>query len=137
MFARDCVVRIHYVERHLNCIERKGVFCRGGQMNVRTLVAGEADRADLARLAGFKDGLPRSFGKNAVRIGVANHFVKLEEIDPVSLKAAQGLVGLQQRASLARRARRLSSRQPRSMDLLRPPLRAMPQLVLILALSRF
>src|SRR6266403_3134511 len=64
-------------------------------MNVRTLVACEADKANLPRLLGFLDGLHRSaFGKNAVRVGIANHFVKLEEIDPVGLKAAQGLVDL-------------------------------------------
>src|SRR5258708_30118961 len=62
-------------------------------MNVRTLVTCEADKANLARLLGFKDGLHGSaVGENAVRVGVANHIVKLEEIDPVGLKAAQGLV---------------------------------------------
>src|SRR5258708_39377822 len=64
-------------------------------MNVRTLVTCEADKANLARLLGFQDGFHRSaFGENAVRVGVANHFVKLEEIDPVGLKSAQGLVDL-------------------------------------------
>src|SRR5258708_10375757 len=64
-------------------------------MNVRTLVTCEADKANLARLLGFKDGLHGSaVGENAVRVGVANHIVKLEEIDPVGLKAAQGLVDL-------------------------------------------
>src|SRR5882724_1527926 len=64
-------------------------------MDVRTLVACEADEADLARLLRLQDGLHTSaFGKNAIRIGVANHFVELEKIDPVSLKAAQRLVDL-------------------------------------------
>src|SRR5258708_19054277 len=70
-------------------------------MNVRTLVTCEADKANLARLLGFQDGFHRSaFGENAVRVGVANHFVKLEEIDPVGLKAAQGLVDLARGGSL-------------------------------------
>src|SRR5260370_33397762 len=64
-------------------------------MNVRTLVTCEADKANLARLLGFQDGFHRSaFGENAVRVGGANHFVQLAEIDPVGLKAAQGLVDL-------------------------------------------
>ena len=59
-------------------------------MNVRTLVAREADVADLARLLSFENGLQCSvLAKNAVRIGVTDDFVELEEIDPVSLKAAQ------------------------------------------------
>src|SRR6266436_7470076 len=64
-------------------------------MNVRALVACEADEANLARRLRLQDGLhPSAFGKNAIRIGVANHFVKLEQIDPVSLKTAQRLVDL-------------------------------------------
>ena len=48
-------------------------------MNIWTLVACEADETNLARLSGFHGGLHSSaFGKNAVRIGIANHFVELE-----------------------------------------------------------
>src|SRR5260221_11471674 len=64
-------------------------------MDVRALVTREADETDSARLARLQDGLHSSaFGKNAIRIGVANDFVELEQIDPVSLKAAQRLVDL-------------------------------------------
>src|SRR5467141_754530 len=64
-------------------------------MDVRTLVACEADEANLARLLRLQDSLHTSaFGKNAIRIGFANHFVKLQQIDPVSLKSAQRLVDL-------------------------------------------
>src|SRR6266853_5233545 len=64
-------------------------------MYVRALVTREADETDSARLSRLQDGLHSSaFGKNAIRIGVANDFVELEEIDPVGLKAAQRLVDL-------------------------------------------
>src|SRR5713101_9835350 len=64
-------------------------------MDVRTLVACEADVANLASLSRLQDGLHRSaFRKNTIRVGVANHFVELEQIDPVSLKTAQRLVDL-------------------------------------------
>src|SRR5208283_4689719 len=35
-----------------------------------------------------------SDGKNAFRVGVADYFVKLEKINPVGLKAAQGFIDL-------------------------------------------
>src|SRR5467141_1426907 len=64
-------------------------------MDVRALVTREADETDSARLSRLQDGLHSSaFGKNAIRIGVANDFVELEQIDPVGLKAAQRLVDL-------------------------------------------
>src|SRR6266436_9698938 len=64
-------------------------------MDVRALVTREADETDSARLSRLQDGLHSSaFGKNAIRIGVANYFVELQQIDPVSLKAAQRLVDL-------------------------------------------
>src|ERR1700687_3246943 len=64
-------------------------------MDVRAFVAREADEADFTRLLRLQDGFhPSAFGKNAIRIGVANDFVELEQIDPVSLKAAQRLVDL-------------------------------------------
>src|SRR5258708_4923516 len=64
-------------------------------MDVRALVTREADETDFARLSRLQDGLHSSaFGKNAIRIGVANDFVELEQMDPVSLKAAQRLFDL-------------------------------------------
>src|SRR5208282_363924 len=99
------IVCVHYVKRHLNCIELKVVLCSGGQhfqMDVWTLVPCESDKTDLACLLGFQHGFHRAaFGKNAIRIGVANHFVKLEKIDPVGLKAAEGLVDLARRGSVS------------------------------------
>src|SRR5580704_18660107 len=64
-------------------------------MNVRAFVAREADEANLARFLRLQDGLhPSAFGKNPIRVGVADHFVKLEQIDPVRLKTSQRLVDL-------------------------------------------
>src|SRR5260370_19939487 len=64
-------------------------------MDVRALVTREADETDFARISRLQDGLHSSaFGKNAIRIGVANDFVELEQIDLVGLKAAQRLVDL-------------------------------------------
>src|SRR5271165_99743 len=88
-------VRVHYVERHLNGVKREAALCSGGQhfqMNIRTLMSCEADKADFAPFLSLQDGFHcPAFRKNAVRIGVANYFVKLEEIDPVSLQTAQGI----------------------------------------------
>src|SRR5271169_1874789 len=64
-------------------------------MDVWTLVAGEADITDLARLLRLQDDLHRSaFGKNAVRVGIANHFMELEQIDSIRLKPSQGFIEL-------------------------------------------
>src|ERR1700680_4586091 len=63
-------------------------------MNVRALVAGETDKTDLARLLGFPDGLDRAFGKNAVWIRIANHFMKLEQINSVCLQPPQRFIEL-------------------------------------------
>ena len=64
-------------------------------MNVRTLVAGETDKADLTCFLCVNDGLHRStFRKNAVRIVFPDYFVELEKIDSVCLQAAQRLVDL-------------------------------------------
>src|SRR5260370_17375861 len=64
-------------------------------MNVWALVPCEADKTDLARLSGFHSGLhSTAFGKNAVRIGVANHFMKLEQVNPIRLQPPQRFIEL-------------------------------------------
>src|ERR1700737_1661514 len=82
LFFEAVEMSVHYVERHLNGVEREAVL-RGGrqhlQMNVWTLVACETDKTDLARFLGFQDDFHRSaFGENAIRIGIANHFMERE-----------------------------------------------------------
>src|SRR4029077_14619977 len=59
-------------------------------MNVGTFVTCEANVANLAGLLRVEHRFHRSaFGKNAVRIVVANYFVELQKIDAIGLKAAQ------------------------------------------------
>ena len=48
-------------------------------MNVWTLVACEPDKTDFAGLLGCQYGLnATAFGKNTLRIRIANHFMKLQ-----------------------------------------------------------
>src|SRR5215469_1868973 len=64
-------------------------------MNVGAFVAGETDKPEFPRLLRFKNSFQRATGgKDAVRIGVANHFVKLKEVEVVGLEATEGLVNL-------------------------------------------
>src|ERR1700730_14394599 len=91
-------MRVHHVERHLDGVERETVLCSGVQhfqMDFRTLMAGEADEANLARFLRLQKRFhPSAFGKNTSRVGVADHCVKLHQIDAVGLKTAQRLVDL-------------------------------------------
>src|ERR1700690_2196761 len=64
-------------------------------MNVWTLVTREADKTNLACLFGFQYGLQRSaFSKNAIGIGIANHFMELEQINSIRLQPAQRFIEL-------------------------------------------
>ena len=66
-------------------------------MNLRAFVAGETDETNFAGLLRLQYGLHRSaFCKNTVRIAVANHFMKLEKINPIGLEAYQGVMELAQ-----------------------------------------
>src|SRR5437588_12752062 len=59
-------------------------------MNVGTLMPSEPDEAHLALLFGFEDRFhAASLRENAIRIGVANHFMELQQIDVISLQATQ------------------------------------------------
>src|ERR1700694_4421640 len=65
------------------------------QMDVRALVPGESDEANLPGFLRLQDGLHRaSGGKNAVGIGIANDLVKLEQINSVGLEALQRIIDL-------------------------------------------
>src|SRR5215472_14351183 len=64
-------------------------------MNVGAFVARETDKPEFPGFLRFQDSFQRATsGKNAVRIGVANHFVKLKEVEVVGLEATEGLVNL-------------------------------------------
>src|ERR1022692_2740166 len=64
-------------------------------MNIRALMSGEPNVADLALFPGGKQCLQATaFTKDSSRIGFANHFVALQEINVVGLQAAQRFVQL-------------------------------------------
>jgi hypothetical protein len=89
---------IHDVQRHLYRIEVKVVSFGGLQhvkMNVRMLVAGEANEADLASLLRFKHRLERAaFAENALVVSRANDLVELHQIDMIGLQAFERFVDL-------------------------------------------
>src|SRR5438552_4640014 len=67
---------------------------RGGlehlQMDVRTFLACETDIADSSRFLGLERSFHRpAGGEDAVRIGRANDFVKLQEVDMIGLEPAK------------------------------------------------
>src|ERR1700676_64120 len=63
-------------------------------MDVRALVPGKTDKTDLAGFPGFQDDIYRSFGKNAVWIGIANHFMELKQVNSICLQPAQRFIEL-------------------------------------------
>src|SRR5215470_17683958 len=64
-------------------------------MNVRAFVASETDKPEFPGLLRFQDSFQRATrGKDAVRVGVTNHFVKLKEVEVVGLEATERLVNL-------------------------------------------
>src|ERR1700704_72314 len=64
-------------------------------MNVWALMACKSDKSYLPGLLRLGDGFDGSaFGENAIRIGIANHFVELEQVDSIRLQPAQRFVDL-------------------------------------------
>ena len=73
------------------------------QMDVRVLVAGEADVAHLAGLLGLDHRLHgAALGEDAVRILEADDLVELQQVDVVGLEPPQRFVDLLAAASLVR-----------------------------------
>jgi hypothetical protein len=97
-FLKAIEVRVHEVERHLHGIEMEVILFRllkHVKVNVRVLVAGEADVPDLARPFCVEKGLHgASRRKDAVGILEANDFVVLQKVYVVYLKALQRFVDL-------------------------------------------
>ena len=71
------------------------------QVDQRVLVPGEADVANFASLLRFEHRLHgTAFGKDAVRVFEADHFMELHQVDVVGLEALEGLVDLLRGRSL-------------------------------------
>jgi hypothetical protein len=91
-------VCVHHVERHLDRVEAEAVRLRGVEHPVvhrRILVAGEADEADLARLARGGERLDRAaLGEDAVGILEPDRLVDLHQVDVVGAESAERLVDL-------------------------------------------
>ncbi|MFZ1119017.1 MAG: hypothetical protein WAN81_02180, partial [Candidatus Binataceae bacterium] len=89
---------IHYIERHLHGVKCEAVATCGPQhvkMNLRTLVAGEAD---VSQLAGFFRVERRfdsaSASENSIRVIHPDHLVKLHQVDSIGLQPPQRVVDL-------------------------------------------
>src|SRR5882762_8002060 len=92
------VVRVHHVERHLYRVKGELMGKTGlkhFEVNVRTLVPGEADVADLALLLGRQHSFhPTARSEDAYGIAFANYLVKLQQVDVVGLQSAKRLIQL-------------------------------------------
>ena len=92
------VVRVHHVERHLHRVEVEVVLVRNLEhvlVDRRALVAGEADVAHLALLAGAQRGLHRAAGcEHPLRVVHADDLVELHQVQVVGLQAGQRLLQL-------------------------------------------
>src|ERR1700734_463925 len=81
---------VHYIQRHLRRIEVKAVI-RGNlqhiQMNMRVLVPGESDVANLACLPGIEESfISSAFGEYAVGIVESDNLMVLYQIDVIGLQ---------------------------------------------------
>ena len=98
VLAEAFVVFIERIDRHLHRIEGEAmVVCRFNhvQVDVGALVAGEADKANLALFPGLLqhlDDVTRL--KSLLRVSHANHFMNLDQVDMVRLEPGQGLLQL-------------------------------------------
>src|SRR5579871_5631754 len=92
------VVGIHNVERHLNRIKLETPFAgqfEHVQVNSRVFVAGKADVAKLARLTRLDQGRVRTLLiEDSMRVFEPDDLMVLDQVDPVSLQAPEGLVQL-------------------------------------------
>src|SRR5665213_1284304 len=91
-------MRVHRIERHLNRIEMETVFLRRlqhVQMNMRVLMAGKSDKANLARAFGIEKGFHGAMRReDAVGVVEADYFVVLEKIDMIDPQTLQRFVNL-------------------------------------------
>src|SRR5467141_1112485 len=92
------VVCVHHVERQL-CRVKGELMGKTGlkhfEVNVRTLVPGEADVADLTLLLALQHSFhPTTGSEDASGIVFANYLVKLQQVDVVGLQSAKRLIQL-------------------------------------------
>src|SRR5665213_1830202 len=91
-------MRVHRIERHLNRIEMETVFLRRLQhiqVNMRVLMAGKSDKANLARAFGIEKGFHGAMRReDAVGVVEADYFVVLEKIDMIDPQTLQRFVNL-------------------------------------------
>ena len=91
------IVRVAQVERHLKSIPVVSLR-EHLQVNVRRLVTGEADEANLSLLSRFHRGVDRAvLREEQIRVVVVVALVKLPEIDDVRSEARQALLELSHR----------------------------------------
>src|ERR1035437_1096687 len=84
-------MRVHHVQRHLHGVKVEIVLARvfqHAQMEIRILVAGEADVAYFARLFRIEHGFHgTALGEDPVGVFQANDFVELHQINVIGLEA--------------------------------------------------
>ena len=91
-------VGVHDVDGHLDGVEVEVVLLgclEHAEVDGGVFVAGKADVAELAGLAGFEGGFEGSaYGEDAVGVFEADDLVELDEVDHVGLEAAERLLEL-------------------------------------------
>src|SRR6185312_206788 len=97
-FLEAVKVRVHDVQRHLHAGKEKLVLISHLQhvaVNLRTLVSGETNIANLSCFFRFDGGFHAApGGEDSLGIVHTDHFVKLQQVDMISLKPAKRFVDL-------------------------------------------
>ena len=98
-FLEAAVEGVADVDGHLGGVPGVGLV-EHLEMDLRILVAGEADEANLAGFLGFESRFEAALFEDPVGIVVVDHFVELPEIEVVGLEATEGLVEIAQRTGV-------------------------------------
>ena len=93
LFRETLVNRIDAVQGHLDGIPVEG-HAQHLQVDVWIFVAGEADKANLTRLARGEQRLHRPARRKPVRVGRTDHLVDLDQVDDVGPQSLEALVNL-------------------------------------------
>ena len=84
-------MRVHDVDRHLGRVPVEGLL-EHLEMDVRVLVAGEADEAHLARLARLEGRPQAALLEHPVGIVVVDHLMELPQVEVIGTEAPQAVV---------------------------------------------